>query len=484
MPQITMIDDVWDGPTLLAKNSSPVVSTELADQLVGAGKAVDASGYRGARVDSTESTQASYLRRGDVTAMRTAAIGGSSQMQNNVTYFLNAGIRTGAFYWAEGRFNWANAILGQRMRVLGMFGQGGRTLEQFRTEQLAAMMATGAEWLHFDSPTNDIFSEGVTSITTLRDRLTRLIDTPLQAGRKVSVTTVPARATSSFNQAFQTALLRYNDVAHEVCAARKALLHDVNILTTDPTSTQRVPRPGYNYDSPAVHWNNAMGYLLGKDFAALLNPYFRDAGYLNAGAADYTNYGSSVGGNVLDNVVFSGSGGTAGANVSGTIPTGWTVQWAVRTGTATATVGVVDVTDPITGLVVGKGLQVAISAGAAAADRLDIFSADLAARVPAGSIISGRARVILSASPAGVDEIRIFAKGNSSSGYGEGTWWGAAQNTAVVLPEGFDVVAEAPEVTVVGTVSAGTNARFESRIRFASSGAATVTLAQPQYNVR
>lgn len=415
---------------------------------------------------------------------RTAAIGGSSQMQNNVTYFLNGGIRTGAFYWSEGRFNWANAILGQRMRVLGIFAQGGRTMDQFFTEQLANMMATGAEWLHFDSPTNDIFSEGVTSVTTLRERLIRMLDTPLQAGCKVTTTTIPARATSSFNQAYQTAVLRYNDVAHEVCAQRKVLLHDVNILTTDPTSTQRLPRSGSSYDSPAVHWNNLMGYLLGKDFAALLNPYFRDAGWLNGGAADYTNYGSVVGGNVLDNVAFSGSGGTAGANVSGTVPTGWTVQWGVRTGTATATVSVVDVTDSITGLVIGRGLQVAISAGAAAADRLDILSADLAARVPAGSIISGRARVILAASPAGVDEVRVFAKGNSSSGYGEGTWWGAAQNTAVVLPEGFDVVGETPEVTVVGTVSAGTNARFESRIRFASSGAATVTIAQPQYNVR
>lgn len=55
MPQITMIEDVWDGPTLLGKGSTPTVSTELADQLVSAGKASDTSGYRYDRTVVTRS---------------------------------------------------------------------------------------------------------------------------------------------------------------------------------------------------------------------------------------------------------------------------------------------------------------------------------------------------------------------------------------------------------------------------------------------
>lgn len=50
MPQITMIEDAWDGATLLARESSPVVTIELADQLISAGKAVDTFGYRRERV--------------------------------------------------------------------------------------------------------------------------------------------------------------------------------------------------------------------------------------------------------------------------------------------------------------------------------------------------------------------------------------------------------------------------------------------------
>jgi hypothetical protein len=53
MPQITMIEDAWNGATLLAAGSVVTVSTELADNLVGAGKARDSSGYREARVDQT-----------------------------------------------------------------------------------------------------------------------------------------------------------------------------------------------------------------------------------------------------------------------------------------------------------------------------------------------------------------------------------------------------------------------------------------------
>lgn len=53
MPQIRMLEDVWDGPTLLAKGATPTVSTELADNLVGAGKALDSVGYRNQRVDQT-----------------------------------------------------------------------------------------------------------------------------------------------------------------------------------------------------------------------------------------------------------------------------------------------------------------------------------------------------------------------------------------------------------------------------------------------
>lgn len=64
MPQITMLEDVWDGPTLLAKGATPTVSTELADNLVGAGKALDSVGYRRARVTESISDSAQGDRPG------------------------------------------------------------------------------------------------------------------------------------------------------------------------------------------------------------------------------------------------------------------------------------------------------------------------------------------------------------------------------------------------------------------------------------
>lgn len=53
MPQIRMLENVWQGSTLLAAGSDVTVTTELADQLVGAGKALDTTGYKGALVDQT-----------------------------------------------------------------------------------------------------------------------------------------------------------------------------------------------------------------------------------------------------------------------------------------------------------------------------------------------------------------------------------------------------------------------------------------------
>lgn len=53
MPQIRMLENVWQGSTLLAAGSDVTVTTELADQLVGAGKAIDTTGYKGALVDQT-----------------------------------------------------------------------------------------------------------------------------------------------------------------------------------------------------------------------------------------------------------------------------------------------------------------------------------------------------------------------------------------------------------------------------------------------
>lgn len=53
MPQIRMLENVWQGSTLLAAGSDVTVTTELADQLVGAGKALDTAGYKSALVDQT-----------------------------------------------------------------------------------------------------------------------------------------------------------------------------------------------------------------------------------------------------------------------------------------------------------------------------------------------------------------------------------------------------------------------------------------------
>ena len=76
MPQITMLENVWNGATLLGAGSAVTVSTELADALVGAGKALDSSGYRAARVDQTMTD--------DVQRAHAAAVVGAAVTRINV----------------------------------------------------------------------------------------------------------------------------------------------------------------------------------------------------------------------------------------------------------------------------------------------------------------------------------------------------------------------------------------------------------------
>jgi hypothetical protein len=83
MPQITMLENVWNGATLLAAGSAVTVSTELADMLVGARKAVDSSGYQGARVDQTMAD--------DVQRAHAAAVVGAAGIHDAIAPGIDAG---------------------------------------------------------------------------------------------------------------------------------------------------------------------------------------------------------------------------------------------------------------------------------------------------------------------------------------------------------------------------------------------------------
>jgi len=76
MQQIRMLENVWQGSTLLAAGSNVTVTTELADQLVGAGKALDTTGYKGALVDQTMTD--------DVQRAKAAAVVGAAVTRINV----------------------------------------------------------------------------------------------------------------------------------------------------------------------------------------------------------------------------------------------------------------------------------------------------------------------------------------------------------------------------------------------------------------
>lgn len=379
---------------------------------------------------------------------------------------------------SNGPLAWANALSGGRFDVLARYAVGGTSALDLQNTQMASILSSPAKNVFISTGHNDIFvfnRSGAETAATITDIFRRLLDngkTPWYMG-------IAAR--SYANAGFLAAQRACNDAVQNFVAANPGVIFiDGYRLTVDGTSTQGAIKAGWTYDSgPNLHWNQIPAYWMGKAFAraasGLLIP--RQQKFIS-GADDFTNTPTK---NLLDNVIMAGSGGTAGANVTGTVPTGWTVAWATRTGTGSVASSVVDVTDPETGVVVGKGIQLVVSGTVAANDAIQITnSANLTSRIVGGDQLVARG-VITATGPVGVSNIRLRVQTNTN----ESTWWGsnlAATGSGSVgaVPEGGTFFTETRPLPVLGT-GAVAQAVYEMRVNFAdATGAGTFILSLPQ----
>ena len=237
------------------------------------------------------------------------------------------------------------------------------------------------------------------------------------------------------------------------------MFYDGFEASNDPSSANaegRIPLASYYYDSN-IHPNNVGAMLIGIYIASRLQ------GKINANAAgfivgneDQTFSGASS--NLLSNPTFTGSGGTVGSNVTGTVPTGWTVDWATRTGTGSAAVAVVSITDSGSGLVTAQGLELTVSGTPAASDVLRITQASgINTALVGGNVVQAEG-VLLLASPAAVSNIGLRVQTNTN----ESTWCGNASQTAGTLTAFGPAAFRTREMTVLGT-GAASQARYDVR---------------------
>ncbi|WP_043358849.1 SGNH/GDSL hydrolase family protein [Methyloversatilis universalis] len=363
MPQITMLEDVWDGPTLLAKGASPIVSTELADQLVGVGKAVDSSGYRGARVDATmtddvqraeaaavvEAAGAIVPLRRAISGIPTAmAFGNSICAQNRIgANTVNGSVSFDAHLW------WAQAFSGHAFEWLqtgatvqvgasasslltqGIYGYSGATsVDIYNTAFAVTLGAYRPNYALIQMIENDVTQIVAGTITRVQAQTAyrnTISGCLAQGTTPIFIGCLPSKSYSTAAHATEYwALTNYVESLQSLYPGMiyvpvSDLYMDSALTTPQPLSSGIYA----NYTDTSVHPKVAAP-LIGARIADILGLH----GILGFGLIPGPGDARYIGGNAFT----SGTGGTASAPVTGSVANNLTIANNMTSATIAAAV--------------------------------------------------------------------------------------------------------------------------------------------------
>lgn len=405
-------------------------------------------------------------------ALNTAYIAGDSLGSNNW-------IQTAPTYYdvgPEGAHEWGNALAGRPLNIIASVAAAGKTAQEVIDEQLSTIIAARPGYCFVSAGHNDLYSGGVSGAVTF-GRIRQIVIALLGAGITPIFSTVWARSYSASvlpEHLDCNARIRQFAYENNVGIFWDGFAATVDYADSTDTYGRCVGKSGIYYDStPSIHLNNLGGYIAGKRLAEVLRNNIRPRFILPAGAEDQINTANSS--NLLSNPVFLGSSGT-GTNASGTIPTDWTVDWATRTGSGTATVAVTNYADSHSGQITARQIEITIAGTPSSGDIVRITQ-------PTGfnTAISGGDEIYAECgmqlvNPTAVDIFSMRVLTNNT----ESTWWGLPNNAAVSFTEGMSVIARTRPMTVSGS-GAASAARFDVRVRFNGNGAGTIVrLWQPR----
>ncbi|WP_312435404.1 SGNH/GDSL hydrolase family protein [Janthinobacterium sp.] len=399
------------------------------------------------------------------------SIMGDSYAANNYGGALNNFVST----QTSGIIVTADELLGGVFDINQMVAIGGKSAREMLTEQLPAVLLRRNRYVYLSAGYNDIYGTDNATGQAAAAFVIQIIQALIANGQIPIWHTVGARTYSASKIAGHMAC---NAALRDFARANACgVFLDLFMITVDPITPPGAlsVRSGWTLDG-VNHWNLLAAYYASKALAVRLRPLIQLPNQLPAGSEDSA---TSPATNTLKNVIFAGSSGTFGANITGPVPTNWDVSWATRTGTGVANVSVVDIVDADTGLVTARGLTVALSSGATAAgDVLSISQNDGVTPIVAGQLISAAARLSL-ASPSFVNEATIRAQANVN----ESTWAGnnAAKSGAGSNPDYPESATFTRRTRRIAALVTGTITKFDARISF--SGPATsgsYTLSQPR----
>lgn len=265
-------------------------------------------------------------------------------------------------------FNQANATttLGHRINIVSDYGVSGQRSDEY-LYRLPQLLASGARWAWIRGVVNDMAGAGggfnATAAqvwngytNTARGNpqsamgLKAAYDAVLASGMSLILTSEPGQVGWTAAQIAQRDI--FNELQREYARTHVGVLYlDINqtILAANSVSLAF----NANYSGDGTHLLTRGAWAVGQAIAATLQPYFPPVD-----ALPDTQLEVAAGGNLIANGVFVGSsGGTAGLNVTGTVPSGYNVACDANTSAVSSVI-----TDPNG---VGNALHLVITASAA-----------------------------------------------------------------------------------------------------------------------
>ncbi|NDE90865.1 MAG: DUF2793 domain-containing protein [Alphaproteobacteria bacterium] len=230
-------------------------------------------------------------------------------------------------------FNWANALLGQRMKVAYNGAVSGYRSDQYLAN-LPAAIASGAKWLMIWGVVNDITQSGTTGDTALSIwmRIRNATQTALNAGMNVILVTESGANSYSGNATMIGMNYQFNQYMREYADATQGVFcFDAANVLVDPALSTPTLRSAYSSDG--THSNAYGGYYIGAQFAALIGPFIPAFNNQIYTCAEIPSNGNIQ---QLANPLFlTTTGGTSGTGITGNTPANFTCQRGSGTPSAT-----------------------------------------------------------------------------------------------------------------------------------------------------
>lgn len=231
-------------------------------------------------------------------------------------------------YADKGYFNWANAYLGQRLRLLDVAGVSGDTTALMLARIDADVIASSPGWCFVLGGFNDV-NNGVAVATTISN-LQSIYRKLIAAGIKIAAISI--LPSSTFTTATKKEAVAYINLwMREYCLRNQGMVYvDAYTPLLDPTSANGAHVTAYLTDTihPSTSGAQRIGLAIYNALNQILPPSAMPFSIAEPASATHPY------GNLVINPVMQGSGGTNQSGSSGTLAASW--YSIIASGTATA----------------------------------------------------------------------------------------------------------------------------------------------------